>query len=113
MWTIQVDDTIGGWIVTDHPHPLSEHNNRLDGNPTKRGEIIAECHSQGDAELIARLLNEYETTMQRRSLKRLLAPECCRSCGAPVEQRDGAVIRDAVAVEDDNDRYRWGSRGTK
>lgn len=58
-WTTQVDDLVGGWIVTTYPHPLSEHDTRVEGDPTKRGEIIAECHSEDDANLIARLLNEH------------------------------------------------------
>ena len=58
-WTAQIDDLVGGWIVTTYPHPLSAHDTRPDGDPAKRGEIIAECHSEDDAELIARLLNEH------------------------------------------------------
>lgn len=58
-WTVQVDDTVGGFIITTYPYPLSEHDTRPDGDPDKRGEIIAECHSRDDGELIARLLNEH------------------------------------------------------
>lgn len=56
-WTVQVDDLVGGWIVTTYPHPLSAHDTRPDGDPTKRGEIIAECCTEEDGELIAGLLN--------------------------------------------------------
>lgn len=63
-WTAQVNDTVGGFIVTDYPYPLSEHNHRPDGDPyadpTKRSYIIAEFALQKDAELIAKLLNEHE-----------------------------------------------------
>jgi hypothetical protein len=62
VWTVQDDDLVGGWIVTTYPHPLSAHDTRWDGDPAKRGEVIAECCCQEDADRIARLLNEEEAT---------------------------------------------------
>ena len=52
-WTAQDNDLIGGYIVTNQPVPLSQLE--LD----HEGVVIAcECHSEGFAPLIARLLNE-------------------------------------------------------
>lgn len=56
-WTAQVNDLIGGAVVTTYPHPLSEHDHRKDGDPHKRGYVIAECMTMADAERIAGLLN--------------------------------------------------------
>jgi len=56
-WTAQVNDLIGGWVVTSYPHPISEHDFRKYGDPEKRGYIIAECMTKYDAQLIADLLN--------------------------------------------------------
>jgi hypothetical protein len=72
-WTCQVNDTIGGFIVTTYPHPLSEHDHRPDGDHTKRGEIIADVCTKEAGELLARLLNEYEATRGHQTP--LLAPE--------------------------------------
>lgn len=57
VWSAQVNDLVGGWIVTSHPHPLSEHDLRPDGDSTKRGVIAAECSIKAYAILIAKLLN--------------------------------------------------------
>lgn len=57
VWTAQVNDLIGGAIVTDYPHPLSEHDHRKDGNQEKCGYIFAVCMTMGDAGIIADLLN--------------------------------------------------------
>jgi hypothetical protein len=57
-WTPQVNDLIGGWIVTTYPHPLSAHDVRPEGDPNKRGYVIAECMVKEDAEMIASLLNQ-------------------------------------------------------
>jgi hypothetical protein len=57
MWTVQVNDLIGGWVVTNYPHPLSQHDHRPEGDPDKRGYIIAECIKEDDAKTIAQLLN--------------------------------------------------------
>ncbi len=59
-WTAQINDLIGGWVVTDYPHPLSEHDFRLDGDTTKCSTDIIECRSLARANQIARLLNEDE-----------------------------------------------------
>lgn len=121
MWTVQVDDTVGGWIVTTYPHPLSQHDTRPvseGGDPSKQGEIIAECHSLDDAKLIARLLNEYEAirllnlheaAMQERSLRELQAG-CMRPrpgespgrcvCGQHIVEREGRGFRHVVALQD-------------
>jgi hypothetical protein len=57
-WTEQVNDTIGGWIVTTYPHPDSEQfyedkYHKLHAH----GYIMAECSSEHDAKVIANLLN--------------------------------------------------------
>ncbi len=57
-WTVQVNDLVGGWIVTDYQWPLSQHDTRPDGDPKKRGKIIAECVDPEDAQRIAFLLND-------------------------------------------------------
>lgn len=51
-WTAQVNDLVGGFIVTNFPHPLSEHDVR-EGRVT----VACECTSGGMAELIAKQLN--------------------------------------------------------
>lgn len=56
-WSVQVDDLVGGFIVTNYPHPLSAHDTRADGDKTKRGYIFAECFSEEDAQLIVNFLN--------------------------------------------------------
>jgi hypothetical protein len=59
-WTVQDNDLIGGFIVTNYPHPLSEHDQRpveAGGDHTKRGVIACECSSRGMAQIIADLLN--------------------------------------------------------
>jgi hypothetical protein len=62
---VQVDDTIGGFVVTSYPHPMSEHDFRKDGDPTKRGEVAAECRSEPMAQRIAGLLNASEPVPAR------------------------------------------------
>lgn len=47
-WTVQLNDVIGGWIVTSEPKPLSQNT---------RHNIIAECISQADAQRVADALN--------------------------------------------------------
>ncbi len=59
-WTVQLNDLIGGFIVTDYPHPLSDYDTRPEGDKKKRGVIACECISQEAAEKIAQLLNEEE-----------------------------------------------------
>ena len=61
MWSVQINDLIGGYIVTDYPHPLSEHDHRRKGDPDKAGDIACECVSGSMAEAIALLLNENGT----------------------------------------------------
>ncbi len=60
-WTIQVDDLIGGWILTDYPYPPSEWDLRPDGDKTKRPSQAANFwggeSSRDFAEHIATLLN--------------------------------------------------------
>lgn len=56
-WTVQANDLVGGWVVTNYPHPLSEHDMRKDGDPAQRGYVIAECMDWEDARTIAHLLN--------------------------------------------------------
>jgi hypothetical protein len=59
MWYAQVNDLVGGWIVTDLNKPLSEHDFRPFNhrNEENYGYVIAECMNQTDAERIADLLN--------------------------------------------------------
>lgn len=57
-WSAQVNDLIGGWIVTDYAAPHSAHDFNKDGDLTKRGYIVAECMTEKDASTIAKLLNE-------------------------------------------------------
>ncbi len=56
-WTAQPNDLIGGAVVTTYPRPMSEHDHRRDGDPSKRGYVIAECMTMADAGTIADLLN--------------------------------------------------------
>ncbi len=56
-WSAQIDDTVGGFIVTTYPHPASEHDRRKDGVPLKCGYVIADCMTLKDAQVIAHLLN--------------------------------------------------------
>jgi hypothetical protein len=58
-YSAQVNDLVGGWIVTDYPHPLSEHDNRPGGDQPF-GTIVAECSTEFAAKLISHLLNTYE-----------------------------------------------------
>lgn len=58
VWTAQANDVIGGWCVTNYPHPLSKHDLRPNGDPTRRGYVIADMMSYSDAQEVARLLNE-------------------------------------------------------
>lgn len=60
IWTAQENDVIGGWCVTNYPHPLSEHDLRPNGNPARWGYVIADMMAKSDAEEVARLLNEAE-----------------------------------------------------
>lgn len=57
-WTVQVNDLVGGWVVTDYPHPLSEHDHRPENRSEPNfGYVIAECYDEDDARQIAALLN--------------------------------------------------------
>lgn len=56
-WTVQVNDLVGGWIVTNLPEPLSQHDKRIHGEEEHRGYIIAECSNKADAEILASLAN--------------------------------------------------------
>lgn len=60
VWTAQENDVIGGWCVTNYPHPLSEHDLRPNGNPARWGYVIADMMRHDDAQEVARLLNEAE-----------------------------------------------------
>lgn len=52
FFTVQVNDLVGGWIVTDYPHPLSLHD-------FLQGVVLADCMAKEEAELLAGLLNAY------------------------------------------------------
>ena len=56
-WSVQVNDLVGGYIVTTYPHPLSQHDTRKGEN--KKDRIAAECVSEQTAKRIANLLNRY------------------------------------------------------
>lgn len=56
-WTVQSNDLVGGYIVTDYPHPLSEHDTRESGDPERRGRILCECNDRNTAEWLAKLVN--------------------------------------------------------
>lgn len=57
-WTAQVNDLVGGWCVTNYPYPLSDHDFRKDGDPAKKGYVMADdFYCREDAEVVARLLN--------------------------------------------------------
>lgn len=56
-WYVQPNDIIGGWIVTNLNLPYSAYDYRPDGDESRRAYVIAECHTKGDAQAIARLLN--------------------------------------------------------
>lgn len=57
IWSAQVDDLVGGAIVTTFAAPASKHDHNRDGDPAKQGYIIAECPTMDDAQLVAGLLN--------------------------------------------------------
>ncbi len=59
-WSAQVDDCVGGWIVTRFPYPMSLHDHRPDGDPSNRGEVVCMFASEEMAHLIATLLNKHE-----------------------------------------------------
>lgn len=69
VWSAQVNDLIGGWIVTTYPHPLSEHDHRRDGDLSKRGVIACECVDRAYAILIAKLLNAYPELAHREMVE--------------------------------------------
>jgi hypothetical protein len=56
-WSVQINDLVGGYVVTDYPHPLSAHDHSAGGDPTKRGCVIATCMTEWEAQCIANALN--------------------------------------------------------
>lgn len=51
--------------MTNYPHPLSEHDFRKEGNPARRGYVMADdFYCRQDAEVVAKLLNEAGVTRQ-------------------------------------------------
>lgn len=52
-WTVQKNDVVGGWMVTNFAFPLSMHT----GNYNSKCYTIAECANFEDAATIATLLN--------------------------------------------------------
>lgn len=58
-WSAQVNDLIGGWVVTDYPHPLSAHEEPGPG----KVHVIAECTTEHDAKYVALLLNAHEAAV--------------------------------------------------
>jgi len=102
MWTVQVEDQVGGFIVTDYPHPASEHDFRPEGDPDKRGHIIAECHSRDDADLIAQLLNAHGRTDVVCQHPRPGPGDkgLCEGCGVRIVERPGRGYRHLVALDE-------------
>lgn len=60
QWSVQVDDTVGGWVVTTYPFPMSQHDFRPDGDPAKRGRVAAECQDEDTAWVIANYFNKIQ-----------------------------------------------------
>lgn len=70
-WTSQINDLVGGYIVTTYPYPISDHVfNGIDS--LKHGYVIADCMTEEDARRIAQLLNEerYVPKMDNEIAKR-------------------------------------------
>ncbi len=59
-WTVQLNDLVGGWVVTDYPQSLADHPRTPSGGGLARGRVIADCVTEADAQRIAHLLNEDE-----------------------------------------------------
>ena len=58
IWTAQINDLVGGFIVTNLERPLSGHDHRPEAADEDYGYVIADCMDRPDATTIARLLNE-------------------------------------------------------
>lgn len=56
-WSAQLNDLVGGWIVTTYPRSYADHDFRPGGNPLQCGYIVAECMTEEDATEIAWHLN--------------------------------------------------------
>jgi hypothetical protein len=50
-WYAVVNDLVGGWAVSAHDKPLSEHDFRIGQTP------LAELYDEDDARAVAALLN--------------------------------------------------------
>lgn len=59
-WYVQVDDTVGGFVVTDINIPVSAMDHRPNGDPEKKARILAECCTIDDAVVIAYAMNKIE-----------------------------------------------------
>ena len=58
LWTVQVNDLIGGYIVTTYPYPLSQHQWKDEnGSYLTYGYVIADVTKKEEGALIAKLLN--------------------------------------------------------
>lgn len=99
-WTVQPDDLVGGLIVTSYPHPLSAHDTRHDGDPSKCGAIIAECSDPRDAQLIADLLNASGIPECTRPRPMASATHRCGRCGRWIIERPGRGYRHIVSIDD-------------
>ncbi len=67
-WTAQVNDIIGGWIVTRYPRRLSEHPYFSSRSPQRKNDVvIAECMTEADAQRIADALNKAEDNEKAES----------------------------------------------
>lgn len=65
LWTAQVDDLVGGWIVTTYPFPYAEHPNRGDDPRIGVDRDVISCWSEERAKQVAELLNEHEEAKWR------------------------------------------------
>lgn len=58
QWTVQVDDIVGGFIVTNTPLPRSQHGQCQLTTWANPNYIICDCANASDAEILAMLLNK-------------------------------------------------------
>lgn len=56
-WYPIINDVVGGYAVSNLDEPVSEHDLRKEGNPEKRGYVIADFMTEDDAKVVAHLLN--------------------------------------------------------
>lgn len=77
LWTAQVDDLVGGWIVTTYPFPYAEHPDRE--HDSRIGGVdrdVISCWSEDRAKLVAGLLNEHKEAKWRVAKVKKEMGEC-------------------------------------